>query len=173
MKYVPDKCKCDHLPEDQKFYQYTCIDEASRERFICHYDSHTSMDTVDFVHRCFLFYEYKSKEIQTDNGIKFTWNKEKIKKIHSLNKLCIEEDIYHHKIKSRTPRHNGKVQRSHRNDERFYNTLKFYSLEGLRYQARLYLKRSNNIPMAVLNYKTPKEQRIFLLLTTKITQLSN
>ena len=58
---------------------------------------------------------------------------------------------------------NGKVERSHRNDnERFYNNLKFYSLEDLRYQAKLYLKRSNNIPMAVLNYKTPKEQRIYL-----------
>ena len=164
VKYVPDECKCDNLPEDKKFYQYTCIDEASRERFIYHYDSHTPMDTVDFVHRCFLFYEYKPKEIQTDNGVEFTWNQEKIKKIHPLDKLCIVEDIYHHKIKPRTPRHNGKVERSHRSDnERFYNTLKFYSLEDLRYQAKLYLKRSNNIPMAVLNYKTPKEQRVFLL----------
>ena len=164
VKYVPDECKCDNLPEDKKFYQYTCIDEASRERFIYHYDSHTPMDTVDFVHRCFLFYEYKPKEIQTDNGVEFTWNQGKIKKIHPLDKLCIVEDIYHHKIKPRTPRHNGKVERSHRSDnERFYNTLKFYSLEDLRYQAKLYLKRSNNIPMAVLNYKTPKEQRVFLL----------
>lgn len=164
VKYVPDECKCDNLPEDKKFYQYTCIDEASRERFIYHYDSHTPMDTVDFVHRCFLFYEYKPKEIQTDNGVEFTWNQEKIKKMHPLDELCIEEDIYHHKIKPRTPRHNGKVERSHRSDnERFYNTLKFYSLEDLRYQAKIYLKRSNNIPMAVLNYKTPKEQRIFLL----------
>lgn len=164
VKYVPDECKCDNLPKDKKFYQYTCIDEASRERFIYHYDSHTPMDTVDFVHRCFLFYEYKPKEIQTDNGVEFTWNQEKIKKIHPLDELCIREDIYHHKIKPRTPRHNGKVERSHRSDnERFYNTLQFYSLEDLRYQAKLYLKRSNNIPMAVLNYKTPKEQRIFLL----------
>ena len=33
----------------------------------------------------------------------------------------------------------------------------------LRYQAKLYLKRSNNIPMGVLNYKTPKEIRKQLL----------
>ena len=86
-----------------------------------------------------------------------------MKKIHPLDNLCIKENIYHHKIKPRTPRHNGKVERSHRNDnERFYNNLKFYSLEDLRYQAKLYLKRSNNIPMAVLNYKTPKEQKIHL-----------
>ena len=86
-----------------------------------------------------------------------------MKIIHPLDKLCIEENIYHHKIRPRTPRHNGKVERSHRNDnERFYNYLKFYSLEDLRYQAKLYLKRSNNIPMAVLNYKTPNECRKIL-----------
>lgn len=164
VKFVPEECKCDNIPFDKKYYQYTCIDEASRERFIYHYDSHTPQDTVDFLQRCFLFYGYKPKEVQTDNGIEFTYNQSKIKKLHLLDELCIKENIYHHKIKPRTPRHNGKVERSHRNDnERFYNYLKFYSLEDLRYQAKLYLKRSNNIPMAVLNYKTPNEMKKILL----------
>lgn len=164
VKFVPEDCKCDNIPFDKKYYQYTCIDEASRERFIYHYDSHTPQDTVDFLQRCFLFYGYKPKEVQTDNGIEFTYNQSKIKKLHLLDELCIKENIYHHKIKPRTPRHNGKVERSHRNDnERFYNYLKFYSLEDLRYQAKLYLKRSNNILMAVLNYKTPNEMKNILL----------
>lgn len=163
VKFVPEECKCDNIPFDRKYYQYTCIDEASRERFIYHYDSHTPQDTVDFLQRCFLFYGYKPQEVQTDNGIEFTYNQSKIKKLHLLDELCIKENIYHHKIKPRTPRHNGKVERSHRNDnERFYNYLKFYSLEDLRYQAKLYLKRSNNIPMAVLNYKTPNEMKKLL-----------
>lgn len=42
------------------------------------------------------------------------------------------------------------------------NYLNFYSLEDLRYQAKLYLKRSNNIPMATLGYKTPKKYRKML-----------
>lgn len=80
-----------------------------------------------------------------------------VKKTHPLDDLCIKEHIYHHKIKPRTLRHNGKVGRSHRNDnERFYNNLKFYSLNDLRYQTKLYLKKSNNIPMEILNYKNPK-----------------
>lgn len=165
VKYVPNECKTNNLPIDLRFYQYTCIDEASRERFIYHYDSHTPQDTVDFLKRCFLFYGYKPQEVQTDNGTEFTWNNSKMKKLHPLDELCIKENIYHHKIKPRTPRHNGKVERSHRNDnERFYNYLKFYSLEDLRYQAKLYLKRSNNIPMAVLNYKTPNEMKHLLLI---------
>ena len=60
-----------------------------------------------------------------------------MKVIHPCKKLCIEEKKYHHKIKPRTPRHNRKIARSHRNDnKRFCNTLKFYSLENLRYQAK-------------------------------------
>jgi transposase len=163
VKFVPKECMSDNLPKDKRFYQYTCIDEASRERFIYHYEEHTPSNTVDFIYRCLLFYEYKPIEIQTDNGTEFTWNKDKIKTIHPLQQLCIKENIYHHKIRPRTPRHNGKVERSHRSDnERFYNTLKFYSLNDLRYQAKLYLRRSNNIPMSVLNYKTPNEYRKFL-----------
>lgn len=172
VKFVPKQCKADNLPFDKRYYQYTCIDEASRERFIYHYEEHTPSNTVDFVHRCFLFYEYKPKEIQTDNGTEFTWNQEKMKAIHPLDKLCLEEHIYHHKIRPRTPRHNGKVERSHRNDnERFYNYLKFYSLDDLRYQAKLYLKRSNNIPMATLDYKTPNEYRKILEQNKKINSI--
>ncbi len=173
VKFVPNECKSDNLPDDKRYYQWTCIDEASRERFIYHYDSHTPANTVNFVYRCFLFYGYKPEEIQTDNGTEFSWNQEKMKKTHPLNELCLKENIYHHKIRPRTPRHNGKVERSHRCDnERFYNTLKFYSLEDLRYQAKLYLKRSNNIPMSVLNYKTPNEYRKYLEQNKKLTQLS-
>ena len=95
-------------------------------------------------------------------GTEFTWNQEKLKKIHPLDALCLTEGIYHHKIKPRAPIHNGKVERSHRNDnEGFYNNLKFYSFEDLIYHAKLYLKRSNNIPMSVLNYRTPNEQRLY------------
>ena len=114
------------------------------------------MDTVDFVHRCFLFYEYKPKEIQTDNGVEFTWNKEKIKKIHPLDKLCIVEDIYHHKIKPRTPRHNGKVERSHRNDQRyFYDWETFRSLDELNAKLKEHLKWSNGKTMRTLGRKSP------------------
>lgn len=162
VKFVPSNCYV-NKDNDKRFYQYTCIDEATRERFIYHYDEHTPRSTCDFVYRCFLYYAYKPKEIQTDNGTEFTWNQEKIKVIHPFSELCIKEDIYHHKIKPRTPRHNGKVERSHRSDnERFYSYLTFYSLDDLRVQAKAYLKRSNNIPMAVLDYKTPLEYRTLL-----------
>ena len=160
VKYVPKACKLPNIAKEIKFYQYTCIDEASRERYLYWYMEHTPTNTVDFVKRCIKHYGYKAKEIQTDNGTEFTYNKAKIKKEHPLSNLLKELEIRHHKIKPRTPEHNGKVERSHRNDnERFYSYLKFYSLEDLRKQGAAYLKRSNQILMAVLGYLTPKEKR--------------
>ncbi len=144
MKYVPNECKTDSIPDDLRFYQYTCIDEASRERYLYWYTEHTPMNTVDFIKKCIEYYKYKPEEIQTDNGIEFTYNKEEIKVLHPMDEFCLKENIYHHKISSRTPRHNGKVQRSHRNDnERFYSFLSFYSLEDLRYQGSQYLKNNS------------------------------
>lgn len=165
VKYVPKVCKSVDIPMDKNFYQYTCIDEATRERFLFWYEEHTPANTVDFIKRCISYYGYKPIEIQTDNGTEFTWNESRIKKIHPMDEFCIKENIFHHKIKPRTPRHNGKVERSHRNDnERFYTYLKFNSLEDLRKQGKKYLYRSNNIPMAVLGYKTPLEKRKQLIL---------
>ena len=164
VKYVPEICKLKGIPVDMKFFQYTCIDEASRERYLFWYTEHTPENTVDFIKKCIKYYGYKTEEIQTDNGIEFTYNKAEIKKEHPMDKLLKELGIKHHKIRPRTPEHNGKVERSHRNDnERFYSYMKFYSLEDLRKQGAAYLKRSNQIPMAVLGYLTPKEKRAELM----------
>ncbi len=57
-------------------------------------------------------------------------------------------------------KYNGKVKRSHRNNQnRFYNYLKFYSYDGLKVQMKAYLKRSNNISMQVLGWLSLIEQR--------------
>lgn len=160
VKYVPTKCLTSSVPDDTKFYQYTCLDEASRQRYLFWYDEQSPYATVDFIKRCINYYGYQPKEIQTDNGQEFTWNQEKIKVIHPMDELCEKLGIDHHRIRPRTPRHNGKVERSHRNDnERFYSFQRFYSLEDLRKQGSQYLKRSNNIPMKVLGYLSPNEKR--------------
>lgn len=68
--------------------------------------------------------------------------------------------IVHKTIRPKTPWHNGKVERSHRNDqERFYNYLKFYSYEDLQLQMKHYLRRSNRIPMSVLGWQSPIQKR--------------
>ena len=73
--------------------------------------------------------------------------------------FCAKFGIKHHVLRPRTPWHNGKVERSHRNDQdRFYNHLSFYSFHDLQVQMKRYLYRSNNIPMAVLGWKSPNQK---------------
>ena len=157
VKVVPKDCYVGEIPD--KFYQYTMIDEASRERFIYPYKEQSSYSTIDFVKRSIAYFGYKPEIIQTANGQEFTYTM-KTDKIHPLDVLLNSLSITHKLIKPRTPRHNGKVERSHRNDQqRFYSYLKFYSYDDLLKQMKAYLKRSNNIPMQSLNWLSPLEMR--------------
>ena len=121
VKYVP---KSFYTGSDgDKFYQYTIIAEATRERFIYAYPEQSSYSTCDFVLRAIFYFGYIPKCIQTDNGLEFTKHKENTSSGHHLFEiLCKKLSIEHKLIKPRTPRHNGKVERIHRNDQkRFYS----------------------------------------------------
>ncbi len=106
--------------------------------------------------RAFKFFGYIPKVLQSDNGGEFRFLKStKDGRIHKLDMLCLDFGIEHKCIRPRTPRHNGKVERSHRNDnERFYRYLKYYSFDDLQAQMRDYLSRSNNIPSVALRSLT-------------------
>lgn len=158
VKYVPSECKSPNL-HDKNFYQYTMIDEATRERFIYAYDEKSSSNSTDFLLRAIVYFRYIPRCIQSDNGSEFTYIKE-TKEIHPFDRLCNKLGIEHKTIKARTPRHNGKVERSHRNDnERFYKNLKFFSLEDLRKQMKAYLNRSNLILISTLRWLNPVQKR--------------
>ena len=61
----------------------------------------------------------------------------------------------------RAPKSNGKVERSHRNNnKKFYHFLMFNFLEELR---KKYLERANKMPMTTARYKTPLKKRKELL----------
>lgn len=162
VKYVPRECYKDSSIKHERFYQYTVIDEATRERFIYPYRENSSYSSVDFLKRAIAYFGYIPKCIQTDNGFEFTHFKETTM-VHPFDVKCIELNIEHKLIRPRTPRHNGKVERSHRNDnERFYRYLKFYSYDDLLIQMKRYLYRSNRILSSVINWRAPIEQRKFL-----------
>ena len=160
VKHVPKECYTGEIPE--KFYQYTVIDEASRERFIYPFLEQSSYSTIQFIEMAIKHFGYRPEMIQTDNGTEFTYTVE-TDKIHPFDIYCAERGITHKLIRPRTPRHNGKVERSHRNDnERFYSRMSFYNYEDLKTQMRRYLRRSNNLPMQTLGWMTPMERRKFL-----------
>ena len=158
VKFVPKACDARKVKEEQ-YYQYTMIEETSRKRFIYAYKEQSSYSTIDFVKRTIVFFGYAPKVIQTDNGEEFT-HTSKTSRVHPFDVFCRTLGIGHKLIRPRTPWHNGKVERSHRNDqERFYNYLKFYSFNDLQDQMKRYLYRSNNIPMAVLDWKSPNQKQ--------------
>lgn len=157
-KYVPITCRAPRLI-DKKFYQYTIIDECSRKRFLAWYDEPSAIYTLDFIIKAIDYFGYKPQTLQSDNGFEFTnTNRQSLHKTHPCTKLCQQLNITHQLIRPRTPRHNGKVERSHRTDnEKFYDSLKFYSLDDLRRQGKIWLKRYNEMPKAILGYRSPNE----------------
>ena len=70
VKYVPKACYVGRMPD--KFYQYTVIDEASRERFIYAFREQSSYSSVEFIKMAIKHFGYQPKIIQTDNGFEFT-----------------------------------------------------------------------------------------------------
>lgn len=172
VKFVPLNCFTQNKNNEYitRFYQYTVIDEATRERFIYPYMDLCADSTIDFIRRAIIYFGYKPKTIQTDNGSEFTYAQGSGKE-HPFTNFCKNNGIEHKTIKPRTPRHNGKVERSHRNDnKRFYNFLSFYTFEDLLKQMKAYLHRSNNIPISTLKARnsnkgwlTPIEKRKELL----------
>lgn len=165
VKFVPRACYSALAASDEKFYQYTIIDEASRERFIYPYREQSSYSSMDFLKRAIAYFGYVPRCVQTDNGFEFAHFKETAM-VHPFDRLCASLQIEHKLIKPRTPRHNGKVERSHRNDsERFYRFLSFYSYDDLLKQMKRYLYRSNRILSSVIDWKSPIEKRIQLVKT--------
>ena len=86
-----------------------------------------------------------------------TQNTEK-SKAYSVSDYCCKLGIYHKLIKPYTPRHNGKVERSHREDHnKFYSCHSFSSCDHLNPQLKDHLARSNNRPMSPLGWLSPVE----------------
>lgn len=156
VKIVPQKC----IVGQFKLYQYTAIDEYSRYRYLKIYGEKSTYTSYKFLQEVIKRFKFKIYTIRTDNGSEFTkrliTNDITDKTIfeHGLNKFGIAHDL----IKPYTPKHNGKVERSHRKDnERFYATHRFYSLEDANKQLQEYLKEYNNFPMQPLNWRSPNE----------------
>lgn len=156
VKFVPSYC----VANGKKYYQYTAVDECTRWTFREMYDEHSTYSSKDFLIKLIKAFPAPIREIQTDNGREFT-NAYLTKNNDTLS--LFEEalmllDIKYHRIRVATPRHNGKVERQHRTDEkRFYKKMRMYNLEDGRKQLAKYNLKSNNIPKICLNFLSPNE----------------
>ena len=155
VKFVPPYC----VVNGQKYYQYTAVDECTRWTFREMYDEHSTYSSTDFLKKLILNCPFPIREIQTDNGTEFTRalisDDGKPSLFEKMLELC---GIKYHRIRVATPRHNGKVERQHRTDEkRFYKKMKMYNLADGRKQFARYNVKSNNIPKICLGFLTPNE----------------
>ena len=158
VKVVPPSCIAN---PSLKLFQYTAIDEFSRLRFLAGYDEHSTYSSADFLNKTVAFFKrhgFNIECVQTDNGPEFTnrfltSKKDKLTLFtHTANQLGIKHKL----IRPYTPRHNGKVERSHRQDQHlFYAFHRFYSLDDFNTQLSSRLRKSNSTPMKPLFWASP------------------
>ena len=161
VKVVPLRCLAN--PEE-RLYQYTAIDEFSRLRYLGAYPEQSTYSSADFLEKAVKWYKRRGIQVecvQTDNGFEFTnrFSNSKKNRLTLFELTAARLKLRHKLIRPYTPRHNGKVERSHREDQkRFYNTHRFYSLADFATQLAVHQNRSNDFPMRPLGWLSPKEK---------------
>ena len=119
---------------EEKFYQYTFIDEYSRFRDLEAFKEQSTYSSTQFLKHVVEKFPYAIECVQTDNGFEFTNRFSNSKRDFPtlFETTAAALGIQHKLIRPYTPRHNGKVERSHREDQkRFYDIRRFYSLAAL------------------------------------------
>ena len=170
VKVVPTACIVGDA-EGEKFFQYTAIDEYSRFRYIEAFQEQSTYSSTIFLEHMLKAFPFKVECVQTDNGVEFT---KRLLPTSNPTPTLFEASlkqrgITHKLIRPYTPRHNGKVERSHRKDnEYFYATHKFYSFEDFKKQLAVHSRRYNNFPMRPLGWKSPREVLYHFLTTGEI-----
>lgn len=114
------------------------------------YDHNTVENAADFIDRVKSALPFAIKQVQTDNGSefsdKFSWHLDDLGISHRKTRIC-------------SPEENGKVERSHRTDEReFYSINRFVSIKHMKYLLRQWEREYNTKRQHMaLGGKTPSE----------------
>lgn len=160
VKYVPGPIV------GRQYFQYTAIDCASRWRYLAVYDEQANHHSIQFLTEVMKRFPYPIHAVKTDNHSTFTnfytsMNKRSdmtVKTLHALDQFCAKHRIIHYLIDPGKPAQNGKVERSHREDqEKFYDEHRFHSFLDLQKKLAAWNTYYNNLEHCGLNGKTPNE----------------
>ena len=160
IKWVPGRI------EEERYYQFTAIDSASRWRHLNAYPFQSNDFAVRFLKELISTAPFTIKSIKTDNGSCFTnrylgyaMSADPLNiRLHDFDVLCNDLGVKHYLIDPGKPAQNGKVERSHRTDQqRFYDQTTFKSFEELKYKLRLWNMYYNDTKHCGLNGKTPNQ----------------
>lgn len=166
VKYVPGSLN------DKEYFQYTAIDTASRWRYLRIFDEQSSFNAVEFLKDVIERFEHKISDLKTDNHSTFTnlytgTNQRSdmtVKTLRPLDIFCSQQNIVHYLIDRGKPAQNGAVERSHREDQRFYDRNIFKNIADLENKIRVWNDEYNNLEHCGLNGKTPIEMLQFFQL---------
>jgi transposase InsO family protein len=157
VKHVPKACLVGGL-STKSVYQYTAIDECTRWRHVAVFDELSTYNSVEFFCQLLKRFPFEISCIQTDNGAEFTSRYTGSKHPSAFESELAAMGIRHKLIAPATPRHNGKVERSHRSDqERFYNESRFFSFKYLKEQMSRYLRESNRRPLMAHGWRSAQQ----------------
>lgn len=173
VKYVPKACLTQELQDrEERYYQYTALDEKTRWRILWYSKEHSTYASAKFLQHVLRTVPFKIECVQTDNGFEFTNRLNNKRDVETLFEKVLRINRVKHKIiKPYTPRHNGKVERSHRKDqEYFYDRNIFTSFEDLVEKGKKWSEKSNDFPSRVLGWKSPKE---YLKMCLGVSRLKN
>lgn len=99
----------------KRYYQFTAIDDYTRIRVLRIFERNTQKSAIQFIDYVLAKLPFQVEVVQTDNGSEFQGG---------FHWHLLDRGIGHVYIKPKTPRLNGKVERSHRIDaEEFYRML--------------------------------------------------
>ena len=159
IKYVPQRLG------RKRFYQFTAIDCSTRWRYLKIYDEMSTFNAMMFLKKLTKVAPFKIQSIKTDNGSCFTnrytgyyRSNLPFPRLHAFDGLCNKLGIVHYLIDPGKPSQNGKVERSHREDqEKFYEQITFNSFQELEYKLKLWNMYYNDLKHCSLNGKTPNQ----------------
>ena len=171
VKYVPKECLSKTFIEkynSTELYQYTAIDEYSRYRILYGYRERSTYSSSLFL--CRVASQFKALGIevecvQTDNGTEFVKQFTALKENnHSMFEATAHRlNIRLKRIKPYTPKHNGKVERSHREDQKllYSEMIRLNRLitdeNDFKRRLKRHQDKTNNRAMRPLGYLSPKQ----------------
>jgi hypothetical protein len=160
VKYVPETVG------NKRYYQFTAIDSATRWRYLKIYDDYANFNSIRFLKELLAIAPMRIRAVKTDNGTNFTNRYTGYLKsadpvnprLHDFDLVCQKYNIIHYLIDPGKPAQNGKVERSHREDqEKFYELNKFRTLRELERKIKIWNDEYNNLEHCSLDGKTPNE----------------
>ena len=140
-KYVP------YLIEGKQFYQLSCIDHHSSWRLIRNYRHKSTFYVMKFLEELKKICPFFVMEIQTDNDAAFTdkfSSRQGVTGTHLVDAWCKSNDIIHRLIPVGVKELNGKVENTHKQDDReFFAMNAFTTYESIALSTKGYSDRWN------------------------------